>query len=58
MNFMGEIILTGSNFSIVCFAHIKNFPFNFLVFWKKTDNKTKEIKGTVFGMSKMNDKEI
>ena len=51
-------VLTGSNFSIVRFVCIKNFTFNFLVFWKKTDKKIQDIKRTVFGVCKTNDKEI
>ena len=40
MNFSGRTSLIGSNFFIVHFARIKNFPFNFLVFQKKTKKKT------------------
>ena len=54
MNFRGRTTLTGSNFFIVRFAQIKNYPFNFYVFQKKTEKKTKEIKGTVFGVCKTN----
>ena len=43
MNFRGRTTFNGSNFFFVCFAHLKNCPFHFLVF-KKTDNKTKENK--------------
>ena len=32
MNFRGRITITRSNFFIVRFARVKNFPFNFLVF--------------------------
>ena len=32
MNFMGKTAFIWSNFFIVRFAHIKNLPFNFLVF--------------------------
>ena len=35
MNFRDRISFTGSNFFIVRFARIKNFPFNFLVFLKE-----------------------
>ena len=46
------------NFSIVHFAHFKNFPFIFLVFSRETEEKRKEIKGTVFGVCKTNRKKI
>ena len=32
INFRGRTTFIGSNFFIVCFARIKNFSFNFLVF--------------------------
>ena len=40
MNFMGRTTFTWSNFSIVCFARFKNFPFNFFVFQRETEKKT------------------
>ena len=52
MNFRGRTTYTGSNFFIVYFACVKNFPFNFLVFQKETEKKTKKIKRTVFSVCK------
>ena len=58
LNFRGRNTFKGSNFFVIRFARHKNCPFNFLVFCKETKNKTKEIKGTVFGVCKTNEKEI
>ena len=40
MNFSGRTTFIGSNFFINHFACVKIFPFNFLVFQKKTKKKT------------------
>ena len=40
LNFLGRTTFTGSNFFVVCIAHVKNFPFNFLVFHKEIRKKT------------------
>ena len=58
MNFRGKTSFIKSNFFIVRFACLKNFSFNFLVFLKETEKKTKEIKGTVFGVCKTNNGRI
>ena len=58
LNFRGRTKINGSNFFVVRFAHHKNCSFIFLVFYMKTKKKTKEIKGTVFGVCKTNNKEI
>ena len=62
LNFRGRTTFTGSNVFVIRFAHHKNCPFikgfKILVFLKKTEKKTKEIKGTVYGACKTNNKQI
>ena len=58
VDFRSRTTLTRSNFFAVHFVRIKNIPFDFLVFLKETERKTKEIRGTVFGVCKTNEKEI
>ena len=58
MNFRGKTSFIKSNFFIVRFACLKNFSFNFLVFLKETEKKTKEIIETVFVVCKTNEEKF
>ena len=58
INFRGRTSFIRSNFFIVRFARLKNFSFNFFVFSKEAEKKTKKIKGTVFGVCKTNEEEF
>ena len=58
MDFRSRTTFTGSNFFAIRFTRVKNIPFNFLVFQRKTERKTYEIKRTVFAVCKTNDEEI
>ena len=58
MNFMVRTTFIKSNFFINRFARIKNCPFNFIVFSRETEKKTKEIKRIVSVVCKTNDEEF
>ena len=58
VDFRSRTTSTELNFFAILFACVKNTPFNYIIFYRETERKTREIKRTVFGVCNTNDNEI